>query len=292
MGRSTPNTTAAPFPSRSRSRPTSKRLTTTAPRAARRRRPRKTAHSLCGRTWPSCRCCSRIPWWDHGTEVPRRRSSARCRWSACLSRRRRSRSARSPSANPHRPCRPAVAWATRRRLPPPPRRGSRRIAWDAEPRASLRTAATGAPPSSRSACLAPPRRPYPASAARRRRARRERPHRVPDRRPPASDRPAAAVVPFSIRHFHTGAPLRHRQLHRGQHPFRGELCSCKDLRSIKRIKLSPESDYYGEGDGAWATITRLKSRKDYVGESRSLMQRIKQAPDLSAASSATKHAFA
>jgi hypothetical protein len=48
------------------------------------------------------------------------------------------------------------------------------------------------------------------------------------------------------------------------------------------VKLSPPSDYYGEGDGAGATIARPKElRKDYVGESRSLMQQIKQARDFS-----------
>ncbi|KAG2060671.1 hypothetical protein BDR06DRAFT_948028 [Suillus hirtellus] len=54
------------------------------------------------------------------------------------------------------------------------------------------------------------------------------------------------------------------------------------IRSIKRVKLSPPSDYYGEGDGAGATIARpMVSRVDYVGESRSLMQQIKAARDFS-----------
>lgn len=54
------------------------------------------------------------------------------------------------------------------------------------------------------------------------------------------------------------------------------------LRSIKRVKLSPKSDFYGEGDGAGAMIARPKLfRKDYVGESQSLMQKIKQARDFS-----------
>ncbi|KIJ60284.1 hypothetical protein HYDPIDRAFT_98979 [Hydnomerulius pinastri MD-312] len=54
------------------------------------------------------------------------------------------------------------------------------------------------------------------------------------------------------------------------------------IRSIKRVKLSPPSDFYGEGAGAGATIARPRStRVDYVGESRSLMQQIKQARDFS-----------
>ncbi|KAF9220490.1 hypothetical protein BS17DRAFT_803983 [Gyrodon lividus] len=54
------------------------------------------------------------------------------------------------------------------------------------------------------------------------------------------------------------------------------------IRSIKRVKLSPPSDFYGEGAGAGATISRPTApRVDYVGESRSLMQQIKQARDFS-----------
>ncbi|KAF9235186.1 hypothetical protein BU15DRAFT_89671 [Melanogaster broomeanus] len=54
------------------------------------------------------------------------------------------------------------------------------------------------------------------------------------------------------------------------------------IRSIKRVKLSPPSDFYGEGAGAGATISRPRAlRVDYVGESRSLMERIKQARDFS-----------
>ncbi|KAF8349237.1 hypothetical protein F5887DRAFT_945111 [Amanita rubescens] len=54
------------------------------------------------------------------------------------------------------------------------------------------------------------------------------------------------------------------------------------LRSAKRVKLSPRTDFYGEGDGAGASISRPKPiGKDYVGESRTLMQKIKQARDFS-----------
>jgi len=54
------------------------------------------------------------------------------------------------------------------------------------------------------------------------------------------------------------------------------------IRSVKRIKLSPPSDFYGEGAGAGAVVSRPRvPRVDYVGESRSLMQQIKQARDFS-----------
>ncbi|KAG6837615.1 hypothetical protein H0H93_006136 [Arthromyces matolae] len=53
------------------------------------------------------------------------------------------------------------------------------------------------------------------------------------------------------------------------------------LRSAKRVKLSPLSDY-GEGAGEGALIARPKAPiRDYVGESKSLMQQIKQARDFS-----------
>ena len=54
------------------------------------------------------------------------------------------------------------------------------------------------------------------------------------------------------------------------------------IRSIKRIRLSPPSDFYGEGAGAGAVVSRPRTpRVDYVGESRSLMQQIKLARDFS-----------
>lgn len=57
------------------------------------------------------------------------------------------------------------------------------------------------------------------------------------------------------------------------------------LRSAKRVKLSPVTDYYGEGDGAGAVIQRPKSVKDWVGDSKTLMEQIKkQARDLSTTS--------
>ncbi|KAF7297698.1 hypothetical protein MKEN_01393100 [Mycena kentingensis (nom. inval.)] len=57
--------------------------------------------------------------------------------------------------------------------------------------------------------------------------------------------------------------------------------SFSDLRSTKRVKLSPPSDY-GEGAGAGATVARPKIfGRAYVGESQSLMEKIKQARDFS-----------
>ncbi|KAM6494119.1 hypothetical protein JOM56_010480 [Amanita muscaria] len=54
------------------------------------------------------------------------------------------------------------------------------------------------------------------------------------------------------------------------------------LRSTKRVKLSPRTDFYGEGEGEKASISRPKlTARDYVGESRTLMQKIKQARDFS-----------
>lgn len=62
----------------------------------------------------------------------------------------------------------------------------------------------------------------------------------------------------------------------------GSSSNISHLRSTKRVKLSPRSDFYGEGVGAGASIARPKIfGKDYVGESRSLMQQIKQARDFS-----------
>lgn len=67
--------------------------------------------------------------------------------------------------------------------------------------------------------------------------------------------------------------------------FRPEQTPVSDdspIRSVKRIKLSPRCDFYGEGAGAGAVVSRPKTpRVDYVGESRSLMQQIKQARDFS-----------
>jgi hypothetical protein len=58
------------------------------------------------------------------------------------------------------------------------------------------------------------------------------------------------------------------------------------FRSAKRVKLSREPDYgYGEGDGEGASIARPKlSGKDYVRESRKMMEQIKSARDFSTVS--------
>ncbi|KAH9480554.1 Septation initiation network scaffold protein cdc11 [Psilocybe cubensis] len=61
----------------------------------------------------------------------------------------------------------------------------------------------------------------------------------------------------------------------------GTAANMSHMRSTKRIKLSPSSDLYG-GSPPQATIARPKIYgKDYVGESLSLMQKIKQARDYS-----------
>ncbi|KAI0029478.1 hypothetical protein K488DRAFT_80141 [Vararia minispora EC-137] len=57
--------------------------------------------------------------------------------------------------------------------------------------------------------------------------------------------------------------------------------SSSDVRSAKRVKLSPMSDFTGEGEGARAIVKRDTLRKDYVGESKSLMAQIRQARDFS-----------
>ena len=61
-----------------------------------------------------------------------------------------------------------------------------------------------------------------------------------------------------------------------------DAAATSHIRSTKRLKLSPSSDFHGEGAGSRATVSRPKLYgKDYVGESRSLMQQIKQARDFS-----------
>jgi hypothetical protein len=66
----------------------------------------------------------------------------------------------------------------------------------------------------------------------------------------------------------------------------GTAANVSHMRSAKRLKLSPSSDFCGEGAGSRITITHPKIySKDYVGESRSLMQQIKQARDYSTISS-------
>ncbi|KAJ3548485.1 hypothetical protein NM688_g5296 [Phlebia brevispora] len=56
--------------------------------------------------------------------------------------------------------------------------------------------------------------------------------------------------------------------------------SMSRLRSAKRLKLSPTTDFPDGGEGA-AVIVRPQRIKDYVGESKSLMEKIKQAQDFS-----------
>jgi hypothetical protein len=54
-----------------------------------------------------------------------------------------------------------------------------------------------------------------------------------------------------------------------------------ELRSAKRVKLSPISDFGDSEDGSGCGHQGLVFRKDYVGESRSLMARMRTARDIS-----------
>ncbi|OCH91116.1 hypothetical protein OBBRIDRAFT_792626 [Obba rivulosa] len=61
------------------------------------------------------------------------------------------------------------------------------------------------------------------------------------------------------------------------------------LRSAKRVKLSPASDF-STGDQAAVILRPRSPRKDYIGESRSLMEKIRQTRDFSTISTvATAH---
>ncbi|KAI0930736.1 hypothetical protein AcV7_004839 [Taiwanofungus camphoratus] len=60
--------------------------------------------------------------------------------------------------------------------------------------------------------------------------------------------------------------------------------SISRLRSAKRIKLSPASDYSEDGDRVAVIMRPQNSRRDYVGESKSLMEKIRQARDFSTVS--------
>lgn len=59
----------------------------------------------------------------------------------------------------------------------------------------------------------------------------------------------------------------------------GLTANMSHLRSTKRVKLSPQSDFYRESAGVGASIAPPKTATDYLGESRNLMQQIKQARD-------------
>ena len=66
------------------------------------------------------------------------------------------------------------------------------------------------------------------------------------------------------------------------------LANVSHLRSAKRVKLSPLSDYNGEGAGSPVVISRPRlTGKDYVGESKQLMQQIKSARDFATISTST-----
>ena len=71
----------------------------------------------------------------------------------------------------------------------------------------------------------------------------------------------------------------------------GLTANMSHLRSTKRVKLSPRSDFYEENVGVGVSIARPKTATDYLGESRNLMQQIKQARDFSTISTvaSTQH---
>jgi hypothetical protein len=54
-----------------------------------------------------------------------------------------------------------------------------------------------------------------------------------------------------------------------------------ELRSAKRVKLSPASDFHSSTNRANSSVRRPGCRKDYVGDSRFLMSQIKNARDFS-----------
>lgn len=60
--------------------------------------------------------------------------------------------------------------------------------------------------------------------------------------------------------------------------------SLSRLRSTKRIKLSPASDYSPTGDGAAFIMRPVSKTRDYVGESRNLMDNIRKNRDFSTVS--------
>lgn len=63
--------------------------------------------------------------------------------------------------------------------------------------------------------------------------------------------------------------------------------SISRLRSAKRIKLSPASDYSPVGDGAAFIMRPENGRTDYVGESKSLMEKIRRNQEFSTIATAS-----
>lgn len=79
----------------------------------------------------------------------------------------------------------------------------------------------------------------------------------------------------------TPTPSAHISAHAIPHPFEAEDESISRMRSSKRIKLSPATDYPDEPSPASVPPERPNSRRDYVGESKNLMEQIRQARDFS-----------
>lgn len=72
----------------------------------------------------------------------------------------------------------------------------------------------------------------------------------------------------------------HTSAHGVSRIFEAEEESMSRMRSSKRIKLSPATDYPNEGPPLTPVPPeRPNSRRDYVGESRNLMEKIRQARD-------------
>ena len=63
--------------------------------------------------------------------------------------------------------------------------------------------------------------------------------------------------------------------------------SISRLRSAKRIKLSPPSDFSVSGDGAAVIFRPDDAQRDYVGEAMSFMEKIRQTRDFSTISTST-----
>jgi hypothetical protein len=74
----------------------------------------------------------------------------------------------------------------------------------------------------------------------------------------------------------------HINSHIISHISEAEDESMSRMRSSKRIKLSPATDY-ADGEPPLTPVPpeRPNSRRDYVGESRNLMEQIRQARDFS-----------
>ena len=91
-----------------------------------------------------------------------------------------------------------------------------------------------------------------------------------------------AVNTPSARSNATPTLSAHVSTHIFSHISEAEDESMSRMRSSKRIKLSPAADYTDEGSPPTPVPPeRSSSRRDYVGESKNLMEQIRQARDFS-----------